>query len=352
LALLNENTLEFGSEYNTLLSQRPLAIKDYLMQKIEFTIEKELQHQGMCDASGAITLGENHFIVANDETNLLRIYAADQSGSAIATVDIHSYFDNNPNAKEVDLEAATQIDDTLYWITSHGRNKKGKFKPERHQFFANKRQSSEGWQFEQVGKSYTQLVLGDMLNDSRLDRYRLKDAEQLPPKNAGGLNIEGLSVTPSGELLIGFRSPIVDGKALLVPLKNPRELLEGSQAILGNPIELDLGGLGIRSVDYWEAQNQYIIVAGASDASDRFALYQWSGLDEPPQQIDGTGFPSDFRPEAVLFYPHRPNYFQLLSDDGSQVRVNNLPCKEIEDEQHPQKFFKSLWVRGREVGQQ
>lgn len=322
------------------------------MQKIEFTIEKELQHQGICDASGAIALGDNHFIVANDESNLLRIYAADQSGSAIATVDIHSYFDNNPKAKEVDLEAAAQIGDINYWITSHGRNKKGKFKPERHQFFANKRQPSESWQFEQIGRSYTQLVLDDMLNDSRLDRYRLKDAEQLPPKKDGGLNIEGLSITPSGELLIGFRSPIVDGKALLVPLNNPRELVEGAQAILGNPIELDLGGLGIRSVEYWETQNQYIIVAGAVDGSDRFALYQWSGLDEPPQQIEGTAFPSDFRPEAVLFYPQRPNYFQLLSDDGSLVRVEDLPCKDIEDEHHSQKFFRSLWVRGHDVVQQ
>jgi Protein of unknown function (DUF3616) len=321
------------------------------MQKIEFTIEKELQHQGICDASGAIALGENHFIVANDESNLLRIYAADQSGSAIATVDIHSYFDNNPNAKEVDLEAAAQIDDVIYWISSHGRNKKGKFRPERHQLFAHKRQPS-GWEFEQIGRSYTQLVLGDMLNDSRLDRYRLKDAEQLPPKAVGGLNIEGLSVTPSGELLIGFRSPVVNGKALLVPLNNPRELVEGAAAVLGDPIELDLGGLGIRSVEYWEAQNQYIIVAGASDAGDRFALYQWSGLDEPPQRIEGTGFPSDFRPEAVLFYPHRPNDFQLLSDDGSLVRVNDLPCKEIEDEHHPQKFFRSLWVRGHKVVQE
>jgi hypothetical protein len=318
------------------------------MQKIEFTIEQELQHQGICDASGAIALGENHFIVANDESNLLRIYAADQSGSAIATVDIHSYFDNNPNAKEVDLEAAAQIDDIIYWITSHGRNKKGKFKPERHQFFAHKRQSS-GWEFEQIGRSYTQLVLDDMLSDSRLDRYRLKDAEQLPPKAVGGLNIEGLAVTPCGELLIGFRSPVVNGKALLVPLNNPRELVEGAAAVLGNPIELDLGGLGIRSVEYWKAQKQYIIVAGALDGGGRFALYQWSGLDEPPQQIRGTGFPSDFRPEAVLFYPHRPNYFQLLSDDGSLVRVNDLPCKEIEDEQHPQKFFRSLWVRVHEV---
>jgi hypothetical protein len=317
------------------------------MQKIKFTVEQELQHHGICDASGAIALGENHFIVANDESNLLRIYAADQSGSAIATVDIHSYFDNNPDAKEVDLEAAAQIDNVIYWISSHGRNKKGKFKPERHQLFAHKR---SGWEFEQIGRSYTQLVLGDMFNDSRLDRYRLKDAEQLPPKADGGLNIEGLAVTPSGELLIGFRSPIVNGKALLVPLNNPRELVEGAAAVLGNPIELDLDGLGIRSVEYWEAQEQYIIVAGSSDEGDRFALYQWSGLDEPPQMIEGTGFPLNFRPEAVLFYPHRPNYFQLLSDDGSLVRVNDLPCKEIEDEQHPQKFFRSLWVRGHETG--
>jgi Protein of unknown function (DUF3616) len=316
------------------------------MPEITFTVEKELRHQGICDSSGATALGENHFVVANDEDNYLRIYPAHESGHPIAIEDINGYFGNNPEAKEVDLEAAAQLDGVIYWVTSHGRNKTGKFKPERHQFLANKHQGKDGWRFEQVGRAYTQLVLEDMLSDPRLNRYGLSKAEKLPPKAPGGLNIEGLSATPAGSLLIGFRSPVVDGNALLVPLQNPRELVEGAKTILGDPIELDLGGLGIRSMEYWQPQDQYIIVAGAHDGGDRFGLYRWSGaVDEAPDEITGTGFPADFRPEAVLFYRDRPEHFHLLSDDGSLVRVNDLPCKEIEDDQSPEKYFRSLWVR-------
>jgi hypothetical protein len=312
------------------------------MQSITLAIEKELRHQGICDSSGAIALGKHHFVVANDEDNLLRIYDADQSGAPIAIHDVNEYFDNNPDAKEVDIEAAAQLGDVIYWITSHGRNKKGKLKPERHQFFATQINQSEPWEFKQIGASYTQL-LEDLIADSRLDSYRLEAAGELPPKEPGGLNIEGLCATPAGHLLIGFRNPIVEGKALIVPLENPQPLVNGARALLGEPIALDLGGLGIRSIEYWARQERYIIVAGAIDGSDRFALYQWSGSNEPPQRIEGA-VPSNFRPEAILFYQHRPEQFQLLSDDGSLSRGGGLTCKDLEDPQHPEKYFRSLWV--------
>jgi len=320
------------------------------MKKIRCTVEQELQHEQICDASGAIALGEDHFVVANDEDNLLRIYQADRSGKPVE-VDINHYFDNNPNGEETDLEAVAQLDGMIYWITSHGRNSKGKFKPARHQFFANRLSRSNGIEFEQVGRSYTQLVLRDMFNDQRLKCYQLEAAEKIPPKSAGGLNIEGLTITPKGHLLIGFRNPIIQGKALLLPLKNPRKLVEkkGTKANFGKPIELDLGGLGIRSIEYWQREQCYLIVAGAYDSSEQFALYQWSGLDQTPQRLDVVGLPSDFRPEGILFYPGREQQFQLLSDDGSLKRIGDVPCKEIADKNSPQKYFRSLWVRVHEV---
>lgn len=320
------------------------------MKTIRCTVEQELQHEQICDASGAIAVGTHHFVVANDEDNLLRLYQADQSGKPVE-IDINHYFDNNPNCEETDLEAAAQLDGMIYWITSHGRNSKGKFKPARHQFFANRFSRSNGIKFEQVGRSYTQLVLRDMFTDQRLKCYQLEAAEKIPPKAAGGLNIEGLTTTPKGELLIGFRNPIIQGKALLIPLKNPRKLVEkkGTKANFGKPIELDLGGLGIRSIEYWEPEQCYLIVAGAYDSSDQFALYQWSGLDQTPQRLEIIGLPSDFRPEGILFYPGREQQFQLLSDDGLLKRIGDVPCKDIEDRNSPQKYFRSLWVRMHEV---
>ncbi len=320
------------------------------MKKIKFSVEKELEHQGICDASGAIALDEQHFVVANDEDNILKVYRSDSSGGPVSGLsgrDINNYFDNNPKNKEVDIEAAAQLDGMIYWITSHGRNKEGKLRPERHQFFANQLSIDGGdMAFKQVGHSYTWLI-EDMLKDERLNHYQLEAAEKLPPKAEGGLNIEGLAATPDKEILIGFRNPIPQGKAILLPLTNPKALVEKKKehAIFGEPIDLDLNGLGIRSIEYWESQNRFIIIAGAYDGSDQFSLFHWSGLkDENPEPIEVTGLQSDFRPESVLFYPNRDNQFQLLSDDGSIERKEGMRCKDIKDKEHPQKYFRSVWI--------
>jgi len=351
-AFLNRNDLDVL--YLTALPPILLGVMQQ-MKKIRFSVEKELQHQGICDASGAVALDEQHFVVANDEDNILKVYRSDSSGrpvSGISGRDINDYFVNNPKNKEVDIEGAAQVDGIIYWITSHGRNREGKFKPERHQFFANKPSMDDGdRRFKQVGYSYTQLF-EDMLQDQRLQHFQLEAAEKLPPKAKGGLNIEGLAATPNKELLIGFRNPIPEGKAILLRLTNPKELIKekNAHAIFADPIALDLNGLGIRSLEYWESQNRFIIVAGAYDGSDQFALYQWSGLEnDNPERIEVTGWPAGFRPESVLFYPHRDNQFQLLSDDGSIERNPGTPCKDIKDKDHPLKYFRSLWIRIDEI---
>ncbi len=319
------------------------------MQNLRFTIEKELQHFGCCDASASVALDDNSFIVANDEDNHLRVYSANQSGVPLQMIDINNYFTNNPKKKEVDIEAATELNGLIYWITSHGRNKKRERKPARHQFFVNKITNSGQEILEQVGHSYTQLVFKDMFQDDQLKKYELEKAEELAPKEEGGINIEGLTATPNGELLIGFRNPIPQGKALVLPLTNPLDLIQKDEkevkAIFGEPIELNLGGLGIRSIEYWQVYQVYLIVAGAYDGSDEFALYWWSGnCQDTPQKIESVSLPPNFRPEAVLFYPNRINQFQLLSDDGTIIRVDGKECKEIEDENHPEKYFRSLWI--------
>jgi Protein of unknown function (DUF3616) len=308
---------------------------------MKFKIQQELQHFGICDASGAIAIDEDHFVVANDEDNILRIYRTQESGAPVAKIEIDDYFVNVPIGKEVDIEGATQIGDILYWISSHGRNKSGKPRPARQQFFANR---WTGKAFEQVGASYIGL-LADLIESERLQAFDLAAAAELPPKAPGGLNIEGLTATPEGEMLIGFRNPIPGDRALIVPLQNPQKLVteKGARAKFGDPLLLDLGGLGIRSLEYWAAQQLYLIIAGAWDGSDAFALYSWAGGAAPAVRLDDFQFPEGFRPESVLFYP-QSNQLQFLSDDGSIPRVDNIPCKEIEDQSHPQKYFRSLWV--------
>jgi hypothetical protein len=319
------------------------------MQNLSFTSGKELQHHGICDASGAVALDDNRFIVANDEDNHLKVYSANESGAPLQIIDINDYFPNNPKKKEVDIEAAAKLNGLNYWITSHGRNKDGERKPLRHQFFANKINDFCKLTLEKEGNSYTQLVFKDMFLDERLKKYKLEKAEELAAKEEGGLNIEGLTATPNGDLLIGFRNPIPEGKALILPLTNPLELIQKEEkevkASFGEPIELDLGGLGIRSIEYWQAYQVYLIIAGAYDGSDKFALYWWSGnCPNTIEKIEAINLPSDFRPEAVLFYPNRKNQLQILSDDGAIPRVDGKTCKQLKDENHLERYFRSLWI--------
>lgn len=318
------------------------------MKKLRFSCENELKHFGACDASGSVALWDTKYVVvANDEDNILRVYDSTSSGKPLASIDINDYFTNNPKGKEVDIEAATLLNGTIYYITSHGRNKNAKERPERRNFFANQfAVEGESFSAQQVGRSYSNL-LEDIQQDERFKKYKLEEAEKLAPKAEGALNIEGLCTTPNKQLLIGFRNPIREGKALVVPLENPEELLqkEDISARFGNPIDLDLGGLGIRSIEYWETLELYIIAAGAYHSGDEFRFYQWSGTPESkPEVIEILNLPAGFNPEAIVIYPNLDNKLQVLSDDGSVQREGETPCKELSPESD-KKFFRSVWVK-------
>ena len=252
-----------------------------------------------------------------------------------------------PSEKEADIEGGTWLDDTIYWITSHARNKKGKVDPSRYQFFAVKiNVLHDELSLSCVGEPYTQL-LDDMLNDPALAQYGLKEASKLPPKEKGASNIEGLCTTPEKNLYIGFRNPIPDDKALIIPLMNPDELVKGDgPAKFGKAFQLDLGGLGIRSIKYWEVRRKYLIVAGSygdepsNEESQASALYRWSG-DPAQAPVKMEVKISDMNPEAQVIYPHQESMFQFPSDDGNRV-VDGTPCKDLSDSE--KKSFRSEWI--------
>jgi hypothetical protein len=320
------------------------------MKKLNLTLLGDaLSHQGMCDASAAIAINNDYVIVANDEDNILRVYQAHKSGKAILEIDTNNYFKNNPKQKEVDIEGAALLDGIVYWITSHGRNKDGELKPQRRNFFATKITVRERETIvEQEGFAYENLLsdLHKFLEDTELKKYFVSiDLDvDLAPEATGGINIEGLSASADGELLIGFRNPIPDGRALVIPLKNSSELVynKKSSACFGNPIQLDLGGRGIRSIEYWEEHDCYLICAGAFDDSSDFCLYQWSGKTTENPQIIDFKFPPNFRPESILFYPNISDRLHILSDDGGIKQDGITECKKLPNKQ---RYFRSIWLK-------
>jgi hypothetical protein len=284
---------------------------------------------GMCDASAAAALDGERFVVADDEDNVLRVYSR-KGGEALFEFDLSEFLGNagKKKPKEADLEAAAQIGMHTFWITSHGRNARGQDKPERQRLFATSVQTKgDHVQISPVGMPYSSL-LDALESDPRLAGYNLKEAAGLAPKAPGGLNIEGLAATPEGHLLIGFRSPLPEGKALLVPLLNPLEVVQGAPAKLGAPTELDLQGLGIRSIE--RCGKRYIVIAGSTgESQEPSRVFEWDGRSQPRLIKDVTL--SGLNPEGVAFHANGGDgeYF-VLSDDGTRA-VEGQDCKDLKD---------------------
>jgi Protein of unknown function (DUF3616) len=297
----------------------------------------ELLFRGMCDASGAVALGMRHFAVADDEDNVLRIYDAERPGAPLSAVDVSAALGlaDRVHPREADIEAATRLGPYALWMTSHGLTRRGKREPARFRFFATTA-PKQGLNLTPVGQPYEGL-LDDMLQTPALAVFDLDVAARQSPKRPGGLNIEGLTVRTDGRsVLIGFRNPRPQGKALLIPLLNPLEVVEGKHAAFGPAQLLDLGGLGIRSLGRW--QSGYVISAGAADGGDAARMYLWSGQSDTVQAVALDLH--DFNPEALVAFDGEPRVL-LLSDDGTR-RIGRERCKDLREPNDKQ--FRGRWA--------
>lgn len=305
---------------------------------------RELVFTGMCDASAAVAIDAHRFIVADDEDNVLRAYDASSPGAPLWSVDVSSDIGiaakppkpGKPprRAPEADIEAATRVGALSFWMTSHGRNATGKPKAERLRLFA-ATLPTDSRPLAIQGRAYAGL-LDDLLADPRLAAFGLKEASERPPKAEGGLNLEGMAARPEGGVWIGFRNPIPGGKALLLPLLNPEELIVGGRARFGDPRLLDLNGLGVRAIS--QRGGRYLILAGPYASEGNFRLFRWDGSAQlsqvPQEQLQGLN------PEA-FFSPEGRNEVLVLSDDGA-VPINGTECKRLKDPK--QKRFRARWI--------
>ncbi|MFJ2777620.1 hypothetical protein [Kitasatospora sp. NPDC087315] len=285
---------------------------------------------GSSDASAAVDAGGGYILVADDESNVLRLYDRNASGGPVRTWDFSGALGVS---KEIDIEAATRVGDTVYWTGSLGNNKDGAVKRDRQTVFTTTvTGSGADTQLSPAG-SYRglrdDLIAWDHANGDRYG-FAAGAADGQAPKQIDGFNVEGLEFAPGSTTTayVGFRAPltpaVTGGRALLVPVTNFSSLPGGSaHAAFGAPVELDLGGLSVRDLRR-NALGQYLIVAGswaADDNSDPYALYRWDGqpgsrpvkvLDLPTSDAGGW--------EAVADLPDltAPGArVQLITDDGS-----------------------------------
>jgi hypothetical protein len=291
--------------------------------------------EGTCDASGAVAIDSERFAVADDEDNVLRIYHADRGGPPLRTYDLTPSLGLADSVHvEADMEAATNIGDRAFWLTSHARTKGGEVAPNRLLFVATNI-PNETRPLELRGKIHRTL-LSELANDVHLARFELAKAGERPPQELGGLNIEGMTATPESEILIGFRNPIPEGRALIARVLNPVEIADGKEARVGEPVLLDLEGRGVRSLSWW--RGDFLILAGSYAYERSTRLYRWDGI-----TAKATEVPLDFadlNPEA-FFTPEDREEAMILSDDGHR-EIDGVRCKALGDPK--KKSFRGIWA--------
>jgi hypothetical protein len=318
-------------------------------------------HTGSSDASTAVAVDANTMLVGDDENQALRLYDRALSGAPYNSFDFTSSLgltqvDGGTGLlREVDLEASTRSGNRIYWLGSHSNAANGNARPNRSRLFATDLSGTgSSATLSYVGRYdglKTDLIAWDQNNTHGLGAnyfgFAASTTAGLPPESASGdgFNIEGVSFAPSSTTTayVAFRAPIVPAssrtKALIVPVTNFSSLVSGNPttgpATFGAPIQLELGGRGIREL---KCNDQgCLIIAGPADsatgvAPKDFRLYTWTGNAGDPAVLraaDLTALNTGGSFESIVDLPTGAlstwgtQEVQLVSDNGDTVFYNN-----------------------------
>ncbi|WP_275791443.1 DUF3616 domain-containing protein [Pararhizobium gei] len=266
----------------------------------------------ICEASAATLVDQSHVAIASDDYETILIYQRGQPQPV-------SRYDLGDDA--TDIEAAARIDDIIYWTTSHSLNKDGEDKKKRKLLFATRIKSDGTLSSE--GKVYRNLRqdLALALNETEANlKVRF--------------NIEGMTDTPDGHLLIGLRGPRTEqaDEAILVEIGNPAELIASNakdrRARVSRIVKLGLSdgtgatGRGIR--DIARVGDRYLIVAGSEPDGGVPApkLFWWDGKSDKATAGPDADF-SGMTPEAVVVW--NDHEAEIFSDNGGAV-IDDAEC--------------------------
>ncbi len=313
-------------------------------------------HYGSSDASTAVAIDTNFMLVADDENQQLRLYDRQSSGYPLTSFDFTSSLGLSDLSgglpREVDIEAATKVGSRIYWLGSHSNSASGNVRINRNRLFATDiAGAGSSTTLSYVGRYdglRTDLIAWDQGNAHGLGvdyfGFAAGAAAGVVPEVAtlGGFNIEGLVMAPDNTTgYLAFRAPQTPAtnrtQALIVPVINFTSLVGGNPtaitATFGAPIQLDLGGRGIREIQK-NSSNQYLIIAGPADnatgtAPKNFVLYTWDGNAASQPLLRGanlTALNSGGSFESIVDVPSpltASSSIQVLSDNGDTIYYND-----------------------------
>jgi hypothetical protein len=231
---------------------------------------------GIYEPSAIQQLPDGRFLVAEDELqhpfSLVSISADGRMSSTPLSQGLLDFNDNFWNLDDLEGIALDRVGH-LYAITSHSRDSGGDDKKSRNKLV----------RFRIEGKRVVEPRVVKGLKPALIAAHPVlaAAAEIRDVKTSGGLNIEGLAISPDPQrLLIGFRSPLLDRRAIIAYVDNPDALFDANEPprISAPLTTLDLGGNGIRGISYVPSLNGYLVISGpVSREPVPFQLWFWSG---------------------------------------------------------------------------
>ncbi len=246
------------------------------MIEMEEEMTLPTQFEKIFEPSGAISLSDGKVLLVEDENAYsmqLVKPRADNTLQELGKPEMDRKTKKTLKKEVQDVEGLTSnSNDQIFAITSHTTNKSRERKGAREQLVRFDYHDSK------IGN--VKLYNG-LLNDFQFLHPKFKQA--LSDLKFGSrkqqINIEALAWDEkSKSLIIGLRSPLIDGKASIVILENPNEVFdEDKTPRLKGPILLDLEGLGIRGLTWDKVKKGYWISAGSVGARKKqgFGLWFW-----------------------------------------------------------------------------
>lgn len=271
---------------------------------------------GIHEPSAVQQLPDGRFLVVEDER---------QHPLSLFSIGNDDTIDSHPVERDTD-DALGKLDDlegltldaagNLYAITSHSRTNDGDDKKSRNKLV----------RFRIDGQRIVAASMCMTLKAALIAAHpRLAEAAAiLDVKAAGGVNIEAIEIAPdTQQLLIGFRSPLIDGKALLARIENPAGIFDrGEPPRIASTLQtLDLGGHGMRGLSWVPALAGYLVVSGpVAREQTQFKLWFWSGqanVGARPVSVPGlAGFEHAEGVTPALIDGRQR--IVIVSDDGSR----------------------------------
>ncbi|MBT9594836.1 MAG: DUF3616 domain-containing protein [Vitreoscilla sp.] len=274
---------------------------------------------GIYEPSAIQQLPDGRFLVVEDEKEhplSLVTFGADGTVNATAlTAGVLQMFNSFWNLDDLEALAADGAG-FVYAITSHSRDGDGDSKTSREKLVRFRVEADRV-----VAPKVVDGLIAALTSQHALlaAAARVRDV-----KAHGGLNIEGLEISPDRQqLLLGFRSPLHDGRALIARVENPVAVFDSDEAprIAALLEELDLGGHGIRSLAYIPTLDAYLIIGGPTSREPAsFDLWRWSGRPgSPARRVTLPGQSSFEKAEGIgTAVIGGMEKILIVSDDGDR----------------------------------